>query len=250
MMLVSNWMVSFGNFFIAKKGSFGWNIRMKIITKTTRMLEYLHDKANPMQAKPASDILRIQALIHVYKWRFIFQVLILVLSILGQLGLLYLNWSFYQEFFDNTKVVVYFIIKVGMVASIRSFMQTLSLELYLAHKHYSYELMHVHVLECIKIVYFKPYISGFFIKRKWIIPQVLIKEKIMILQIVICFWSMPKQKTLKCPNSTKKTHQQKPIYTSCNKLVTLCTLIAHILSILIPITCGMKTQRRTLTWDV
>jgi hypothetical protein len=84
---------------------------------------------------------------------------------LGLLGLFYLNWSLGQNCFDNIRVVVYFIIKVGMVASIKSFMQTLYLEYYLAHKHYSYELMHVHVLECIKILFFKAYIKGFFIKK-------------------------------------------------------------------------------------
>jgi hypothetical protein len=32
-----------------------------------------------------------------------------------------------QKSFDNTRIVVYFIVKVGMVSSIRSFMQTLFL---------------------------------------------------------------------------------------------------------------------------
>lgn len=52
----------------------------------------------------------------------------------------------------------------------------------------------------------------------------LVKERIMIFQIVIYFWSMPKQKALKCQDSAKKAHQQGPIYTSCNKLVTFFTL--------------------------
>jgi hypothetical protein len=66
------------------------------------------------------------------------------------------------------------------------------------------------------------------------IPQVLIflvKERIMIIQIVIYFLSMLKQKALKCPDLANKALQQGLIYISCNMLVTLCTLIAHILHV-------------------
>jgi hypothetical protein len=168
-------MVLFGNFFIARKGSFGLEYKDENYCRENKKVR-IPTQQGKLYARQTRLWYTRDSSPCTFLWMKVYipGCQILAWSTLGLLGLFYWNWSLGQKCFDNIKVFVYFIIKVGMVASTRSFMQTLSLKLYLAHIHYSYELMHVHVLECIIVKFFKPYIKGFFIKRKWMIPQVLI----------------------------------------------------------------------------
>ncbi len=90
---------------------------MKIVARTIEGLKYLHNKANPVQGKPTYDILRIQVLVLVdegfYPNLFDFG-----LVSLRSIGVVLFELIIRQKSFNNTKVVVYFIFKVGMVAFI------------------------------------------------------------------------------------------------------------------------------------